>query len=278
MSEQKKINYFTIGLFFLFGLAFIVASIIFFSSKSLLQKVVYAETYFNESVEGLSKGSAIKYQGMEIGTIDDISIVENIYPAVENNSQKIGGEYVYVKMAIYPNFLKKYSSENLDQKMKQLIARGLRVKLSLQGLTGNAYVDMYFDTKKSGVLLPIYWTPANYYIPSVPSTLSYFSDNAQYLLQELRQIDFKKIFNSIQMLVNNTDKFVNNTNQLVGNTYQVVDNSNKFFLRANNQAVETLNNLRLISQDMKQVSDKIKADPPSILFAAPPEQLDLNKL
>lgn len=265
MIERRKSNYFYTGLFFLSALALIVIAIMLFSSKFLWQKVIHAETYFNESVEGLSKGSTVKYLGMEIGKIDKIATIDNIYHIAKEKDiqQQKAGKYIYVKMTIYPVFFSS-STKNFGEELNKMVANGLRAKLSFVGLTGAAYINMDFVQNPIHKVLPISWKPENYYIPSVPSTLSYFSDNVQYLLQELTQIDLKGL--------------VNSTQQFIGAANQTATNANKLVVTANSQAEELMSNLNAVSHNVKQISEQMRTSPAMALFSGPPKKLDLKKL
>lgn len=265
---NKKTNYFYIGLFVLVGILLMLAALIFWGSKTIDKYDVYAETYFNESVQGLSEGSPVKYRGMQIGHVVDIAAVTSIYNIKEPISKDKGkvipvGSYIYVKIAISPKFLRVTSVEEFQKKMQDAINHGLRTRLSIQGLTGAAYIDLDFQQSAS-TALPVLWKPRYVYIPSTPSALTFFSDNAVYLLDQLRKMDLPKIFASLQVLIQSTN--------------QTMKNANNFLASSNKQIAESLTNLKIISQNVQQISEKAKENPASLLFSQPPPPLDLNSL
>lgn len=266
---SKKNNYFLIGLFVLIGLSLIVIAIVYWGAKDRTKDVVYAETYFDESVQGLSQGSAVKYRGMQIGSVVDIAAINNIYninptQGIYSKQASLLGAYVYVKMAISSRFLNITSEEAYEEKIKKAVENGLRAKLSIQGLTGSAFINLDFEDAKSKPSLPISWQPQYSYIPSTTSTLAFFGDNAEYLLNELRKIDLPKTFNEMQNLIKATN--------------QTIDNSNKFLANSNKQIMEMLANFESISQNIKQISERAKEHPSNLIFSSPPPTLDLNKL
>lgn len=266
---SRRTNYFYIGLFTLFGILLMVLALIFWGSKTLAKYDFYAETYFNESVQGLSEGSPVKYRGMQIGHVADIASVTSIYdvknlPGIGQEELTSFGSYIYVKLAMSSRFLRSSSSEEFQRKMKYAIDHGLRTKLSIQGLTGEAYIDLDFQKNQASPPLPISWQPEYSYIPSMPSTLAFFSDNAVYLLGELRKIDLPKVFNSLQALITSTN--------------QAVENADNVLASSNKQIGQTLTNLQSASQNVKQLSETAKEHPSSLLFGKPPPPLDLNKL
>lgn len=266
---SKRTNYFYIGFFVLSGILLMVLALIFWGTKTLAKYDFYAETYFNESVQGLSQGSPVKYRGMQIGHVADIASVTSIYdvknlPNTPKDELASFGSYIYVKLAMSSRFLRASSSDEFQKKMQYAIAHGLRTKLSIQGLTGEAYIDLDFQKSQTAAPLPISWEPEYAYIPSMPSTLAFFSDNAVYLLGELRKIDLPKTFKSLQNLITSTN--------------QAVDKADNVLAASNKQVAETLINLQAITQNLKQLSESAKEHPSSLLFGAPPPPLDLNKL
>ena len=66
---SAKPNYFKLGLFILISLFLLLAGIILFGSGLLGQKNIYFETYFKDSVSGLSVGAPVQDNGVQIGTV-----------------------------------------------------------------------------------------------------------------------------------------------------------------------------------------------------------------
>ena len=77
--KDRETNYLKIGSFVIVGLVLLIMAIIIFGSVKIFQKIIYIETYFNESVQGLSVGSPVKYRGMEIGYVKAIDFANSIY-------------------------------------------------------------------------------------------------------------------------------------------------------------------------------------------------------
>jgi len=269
MSTYKKIGYFYIGLFTLAGIFLLVAALIVFGMKASYKNAIYVETYFNESIQGLAVGSRVKYRGMEIGKIVDIAAISSIYDIPKttqpNNSNRyIAEKYIYVKMAINTRHFKGVTDANIQNDIGQKVKNGLRVKLSAQGLTGNAYLELDYVKNGSNNPLQIEWKPENYYIPSTPSTLTFFSDNAQSLVEGLKKVEAQKTMESIKRLSDSAT--------------QTFDNADKLFAAYNHQTMEILTNLQAITQNLKMVSERAKTDPSSILLGSSPPKLEPNKL
>ncbi|PKN84826.1 MAG: hypothetical protein CVU51_09805 [Deltaproteobacteria bacterium HGW-Deltaproteobacteria-1] len=65
---------FLIGLFVIIGLMLLSATIIWVGASRILMKGSLYAVYFDESVQGLQVDSAIKYRGVEIGTVQSIGV------------------------------------------------------------------------------------------------------------------------------------------------------------------------------------------------------------
>ena len=117
--NNRETNYFRIGSFVIVGLALLIMALIIFGSGKLFQKTTYIETYFNESVQGLSVGSLVKYRGMEIGYVKEINFVSQIY----GNGHSVGkanvaSRYIYVKIAITTNIFTNSSEKSFKETLK----------------------------------------------------------------------------------------------------------------------------------------------------------------
>ena len=61
--------------------------------------------------------------------------------------------------------------EEQAMNLETLVERGMRIRLTPQGITGTSFLELdYVDPPPP--MLPIAWTPNNVYIPSTPSTVS----------------------------------------------------------------------------------------------------------
>ncbi len=264
MAQDREISYFRIGSFVMTGIILLVIAILVLGSGMLFKRVVYVETYFNESVQGLTVGSPVKYLGMEIGHVVEINAVDSIYKVTDGARSRIHNAYVYVKMAISPKFFDTATKEEVREHIQKDITSGLRFKLAPQGLTGNVYIELDFLNPKTHPKLSIYWTPENLYIPSTTSTLTYFTDNVQYLLGELKKIDVKKMANNVQTLLNNTNKLILRADRIVSQTSE--------------QTINTVNNMQSVSGNLNAITEQAKAFPSHMLFGKPPPPLKPGKL
>ena len=264
MALDKQTNYLKIGSFVIAGLFLAILVVVLFGAKSWFQKNIYVETYFNESVQGITVGSPVKYLGMDIGIVKKIVPADSIYKIYRPGPANIHDRYVFVLMAIKPKFFRSGSKHMLDRTIAADVAAGLRVKLTLQNVTGSVFLELDFMNPKKNVPMKIYWTPKHYYIPSTPSTMTFFKDQIRKILSQLKQVDFKKLFNSMQALSSSASDVAGKLDNVI--------------TRTSNQIVDTVDNLHNFSENLNALTEQTKNFPSYTLFGKPPPKLDLGKL
>jgi phospholipid/cholesterol/gamma-HCH transport system substrate-binding protein len=186
-----------VGIFVLVALALIVAGIAILGGGSLLRQTEQAETYVNESVQGLDVGSPVKFRGVQIGRVSTIGFVQTEYQ-VDRSSEL--SRLVLVRFEIFPRTFGTTTS-GLEKEVQGMIQRGLRVRLAQQGLTGTEYLEADFLSPDLYPPLPITWDPDALYIPSAPSRLSQFTDAAEEVMRNLRRTDIAKLIDEATSLV-----------------------------------------------------------------------------
>ena len=67
-------SYFKIGLFVILGSLLIVTAIVIFGAGAIFQEYIYVESYFEDSVQGLSVGSPMKFRGVDVGQVSEIGL------------------------------------------------------------------------------------------------------------------------------------------------------------------------------------------------------------
>jgi paraquat-inducible protein B len=202
-------NYFKIGVFVLTGVGLLVGVIVIVAGSALFEKRMRAETYFNESVQGLDIGGPVKYRGVTIGRVKSIGFVKDKYPPPEGFPQP--WRYVYVEMDLDPRSLAGLDLPFNDHNAitEQIISSGMRIRLTTQGLTGVAFLELSFYDPLLNPPLPINWTPHLLYFPSAPSTLSRIESAVESMgrfMRDIDTIDFKEIAQTINGLIHSMDK------------------------------------------------------------------------
>ena len=100
---KQKTTYLKVGVFVLLCGAALIAGLLYVGADTLRGEVIRVETYINESVQGLSVGSAVLYRGVNIGRVERITFVQAEYPMDPTSKEfERFGRYVMVVMALNP--------------------------------------------------------------------------------------------------------------------------------------------------------------------------------
>ncbi len=306
MSEKP--NYFKIGLFVILGTLVLAAAIIIFGGGKFFEKKYVLETYFDQSVEGLSVGSPLKFQGVKIGNVSELGFVFNDY--------QTDYHYVLVRAETYPerritrNKKHRFLSDAQRKKnLDQMIAKGLRLQLASQGVTGLAFLNAVYLDPQRYPPLPIDWKPEYIYIPSAPGTITLITQTIEKLTETIQSINFKEISDDIEELVvtlNNTVKeakvaqvsedlqnllkTLNNTtgeldkilkskdvkttltniSETTGQLRKTLVRADRLIQNREHNVKITLDNIERISEDLREFMTTVKNYPSWVLFGNPP--------
>ncbi|WP_373976261.1 MlaD family protein [Chitinibacter sp. SCUT-21] len=188
MEQQSN---FRLGVFILCALLLGAALLIGIGSGRWLQPKITLETYFNESVRGLDIGSKVRYRGVAIGEVSAITFTYTRYESDLPSTQR--RQYVLVEAQLDTDILGKSNNNATEQAdLDREIAKGMRVKLSPQGLTGTSYLEIDYESPKDNQPLPVNWTPEHLYIPSANSTVNQLLGSAQDLMAKFQRVDVDK--------------------------------------------------------------------------------------
>lgn len=120
IPSRRVSSPFLIGLFITIGTLLIIGVIIWLGSTQFLKENVNYVTYFSASVEGLEKGSPVKYLGVPVGSISTIRVAKD-------------GKLIEVVISI-----SKYLA----------IDDSLRTKTELSGLAGSKFLQLHYPSDK----------------------------------------------------------------------------------------------------------------------------------
>jgi phospholipid/cholesterol/gamma-HCH transport system substrate-binding protein/paraquat-inducible protein B len=208
----QKPNFFKLGIFIIAAVILIVAGIILFGSGVFAKDKSYFETYFTDSVQGLSKGSSVQISGVEIGTVEEISFVTKTYhlPLDENQVSEYD-KYVRVVCSSIEEDLPRAGSEKESHKRWVAnVKRGIRLRLASNIITGQAYLQATLLDPNRFPAPEIPWEPQYFYIPSAPSSFTTIKDSVDEIIQELKKVRVKEITDNLNTLIENLNKTVTN--------------------------------------------------------------------
>lgn len=203
----RKFDYFKLGSFIIIGSCMLVAIIIILGAGSYLQTTYTVESYFDESVNGLEIGSPVKLRGVKVGRVANIDFVANKYEDANRREFR----YVIVECEIDPSLFRDMDHSQFQKAITSEVGRGLRVRPTSLGLTGQLFLNYVYVEAEANPPLPIEWQPTEAYIPSVPSTLNRIEGAITTIsktLSGIKQDDIVSIIGDVKSIVNTIDDFM----------------------------------------------------------------------
>jgi len=186
----EKLSYFKIGLFVIAAIVVGVIGVVVLGAGRVFQKKALIETYIDESVQGLDVGSPLKFRGVPVGRVEQISLT-----SAEYSTRR---QYVLVRMSISSNMFQFPVNDPNSPDLKRELDRGFRIRLAPQGLTGVAYLEADYLDPERHPPLEIDWRPAYPYIPSARSKITQLSDAVERILQNIGDIDISRLSEGIE--------------------------------------------------------------------------------
>jgi len=189
--------YLRVGMLVLAGLALAVGFILYLTSGRLGPGGRTFEAYFSESVTGLDVGAPVRVRGVQIGRVTEIALAGSAYlnQYKGQGTSRDGLGLVLVRFIVD-------GARYADADPDEMVRRGLRVRLSSQGLTGVTYLEMDFsNTPDRFPEAAHFWTPDYPVIPSVPSTVTQVTTAAEQLVARLSTLDLEKLVNDFTALI-----------------------------------------------------------------------------
>jgi ABC-type transporter Mla subunit MlaD len=213
MSAETK--YFKLGVFVLAGVAVAVGAVIVLGAGTLMRQKFMAETYVDESVQGLEPGAPVKFRGVTVGRLEKIEFAGVQYTPKDD---RIG-----LVLAFYPETLKGFAKDDPAAKLRELVDGGLRIRLASGGLTGGLYLEIENFDPKENPPPKITWEPAYPYLPSVPSTNVRLMARVENVLGHVEKMRVDVISDKVIALLENLDKMVKTLQPAVDDVRKFTD-------------------------------------------------------
>ncbi len=309
MNQEAK--YFRIGLFVLVGIFILAASLILFGGGKIFQPKLNFETYVKGSVQGIDVGSPVKFRGVSIGKVSDVTFVFNEYP----NEQESGlYNYVCLLMEVTKPVFPDMFSGDIHKQIDEAVEKGLRVRIEPQGITGMNYLEIDYVDPKLFPVLVVDWTPRNYYIPSAPGQLTSILDSVNKIMRDVGEFQLEEIGKQTVSLLQGLNKAVAEANlgEVSTDTRKLIQELEKMvqqakieelsestrkalneltsavsdlkIILANIEPATRLNsddinaalaNFRIISDNLRVLSGDAKKYPSRLFFGSPPAKSDV---
>ncbi len=219
---SAETNDWKLGLFVSLSAAVIFVSIAFLGTQSLDETFFVFETYFDESVQGMEKGSPVKFRGAPVGTINEIGVapdqkhVRVVFDLKASRMLELGFK------ATSPEVIAAIKQGGRIPGIYKRWPKELRVQLVSAGITGMKFlqIDVFEDEP-----IPTYTfdLPENY-CPAAPSMMKSLEDSVMTTLhkapeiadrldetlkrvnQKLDELDVAKLSKTVQDLLDNGNK------------------------------------------------------------------------
>jgi ABC-type transporter Mla subunit MlaD len=305
-----KANYFKVGLFVLVAVTVLATGVVILGAGYIGRSVVYFETYFNESVSGLTVGSIVELRGVRVGEVKEIGFLREVYdlPAGDPNARGV----VRVVFAAYLSRGSRMLPTEYSSRWLRGVDRGLRIRLSSNIITGQAILEgTYVDPNRFPPLKPT-WQPRRPYIPAIQSELTGIKDSVDRVLTKLEELDVNGLVSTTKTLMISLNKTVSEANvpvlseeaqalfaelrdtnrqvqvllkgppDLVGqNIPQAVVRLNEALNRINSlliaerpQMDAVMRNLTEVAANLKELSETLKASPSDLIRSTPPPKME----
>jgi phospholipid/cholesterol/gamma-HCH transport system substrate-binding protein len=157
---ETRANYVAVGAFVLTSILVLVISLMWLAGAQYSHEYTYYRTYFRGAVTGLGKGTAVRYNGIDVGRVADLQFDPN------------DPQVVVVTLQVQPGLGIRTDSVS---------------SIEPQGLTGGSYVEISGGTKDQPQLTP---APGEKIavIKAAPSALQQLTRGAPELLAKLNLV------------------------------------------------------------------------------------------
>lgn len=246
-------NKYKLGIFVIIGAALFMTALFLLGIAENFQPKVRFVTLFDESVQGLEAGTPVKFRGVSVGKVTNVSY-------------RYSDNYIRVDMesllsSIDPDS-KKYSStseraEFFKGVLMDEAANGLRCRLAMSSIaTGLKFVELdYFDPKKCP---PPPVTPPEgiLYIPSTKSVLANLSTDVSIALAKISSVDYEQISKEIVTTFKTINERLNDPkiNNMIERFEKIVTTLDATTENVNNALSEAR-----LKQIVDEVADTIKS-------------------
>lgn len=194
----KRVSPTVIGGFVVAALTILVAAIMVLGSGKLFQKPVKFICMFKGDLNGLKVGAAVKFKGVQIGSVSDIRLI--LSPDQGRLKKDAVGLWLPVIIEIEHNQLTARGGTGAalgGAGFDEMVERGMRAQLNVESLlTGLLYVDLDFHPN-SPINYELEGGGPYHEIPTVPTTLESVQKQLMDAFTKLDQIDFKDLVASV---------------------------------------------------------------------------------
>ena len=189
-------TYFKVGLFVIIAGVVLIVGAGWLGAGAMHQEEYLIESYLNEAVSGLDVGAVVKFRGVPVGSLKEISFVSSRYETEK--------DYILLILAVDADKVHRDKTQTIQQALADAVADGVRARLASGGLTGAAYLEIDVDEEGDQAWDPpleVTWKPKHLYLPSVPSTITRMTQSVEKVLKQFTDADLPGAVDDIRELV-----------------------------------------------------------------------------
>ena len=190
MAKPPNKLFLRVGMLALSAIVLAVGFIVYLTAGQFGTKSDFFETYVGESIVGLDVGASVRYRGVQIGRVTEISLAAATYDVPEARADRYAMQLVVIRFAVERTRVARITS------LEDLIAGGLRARIASQGITGVTYLEIDILDPVRFPPMQVPWKPRYDHIPAVPSTITQVTSAAEQILRRLEKLDIEGLVNN----------------------------------------------------------------------------------
>lgn len=215
-----------------------------------------------------------------MGQVDKITFARNEYEIQVGSEDYFKyGNYVMVLASVDKENLPALTLEERQKNLNQLISRGFRVRLASNMLTGQAYLQGdYLDPNRFPVP-EVPWKSRHFYVPSAPGEFATIKQSVDQILNRLEKIDTQKISQAIEEVFVALKEAIRDANvpEVTAQLNRTLQQIDKLIISGKPEIEESLENLREVSANLKDLTETLKQHPSALIFSKPPPKSEALK-
>ncbi len=252
---QQKKQYKIVGLFVIIGiLCFIGILLNYIGNKFTTNKDDLVVMYFEESIQGLSVGSSVVLQGVEIGQVNKIKLVPDL---------QAGTFQTPVYVLFDRQKISSYRRDGYpDQReiLKHLIDKGLKAQLiSANYLTGQLMIQLSMNPEQ-----PVVLRGSGKYL-EIPTELSAFAKFSKDLKQIPLHESLTRLGDVLVDLDHSLPAILDNVSQITQKLDRMMDKKSGEFSSTMSNINATMEEIAKASRSIKNLTDYLERHPEAII-------------
>lgn len=185
-----------VGMFVLGAALLLLLAFISFGGSNFFSKPTRFVVYFDESVSGLDPGAAVKVTGVRIGRVAAINV---------RYDSTTRAALVQTICEIDRNVLIDRDGNTIELtnpvELQNLIDRGLRAKLNLQGITGLLFVELSFEDPREYPAAERSFAETYPVVPAIRSPISEVQNSLVEIVADLKRANIAGLSKDLRALV-----------------------------------------------------------------------------